>query len=60
MKNAKEINEGSGLAESVTLEVHDRDTGRLKQRTTIKDGMQTDEIYDAGAETPRIVRTEAR
>lgn len=42
------INEGSGIAESVVLEVHDRDTGALKRRTTIKDGKQTDEFFPLG------------
>jgi hypothetical protein len=40
-----EVNEGSGLAESVILEVHDKDTGALKQRKTIRDGKETDEFF---------------
>jgi len=43
--NTEAVNEGAGLVESLILEVHDRDTGRLKQRTTVKDGKETIERF---------------
>jgi len=39
------VNEGSGIAESVILEVHDKNTGALKQRKTIRNGKETDEFF---------------
>jgi hypothetical protein len=35
----------SGLAETVVLELKDKNTGFVKQRKTIKNGVETDEFF---------------